>query len=173
MRFYTPQPSLRKVVCCWQAEVLNPKEVWPAVLGYSFQQGSLSGGTIVIWIGSIFTPSIFKILIYLAMEIFNIGVAERFLSSGYGVVAILNSCADMLLKIRRPLMAGIIRILLEITLEMLVALNVFKTVLFVIVYGIVMGMGCVVSYGLISVEPEACPFHENEDYRVIPVDDLV
>ena len=65
MRFYTPQPSLRKVVCCWQAEVLNPKEVWPAVLGYSFQQGSLPGGTIVIWIGSIFTPYIFKINICL------------------------------------------------------------------------------------------------------------
>ena len=82
------------------------------------------------------------------MEIFNIGVAERFLSFGYGVVAILNSCADMLFKIRRPLMAGI------------KTLHIF------------MGMGCVVSYGLISVEPEACPCHENEDYRVIPVDDL-
>ena len=60
------------------------------------------------------------------MEFFHIGVTERFLSSGYGIVAFLDGLADMFLEIRRPLMAGIIRILLEIALEMLIALDVFS-----------------------------------------------
>ena len=38
-------------------------------------------------------------------------------------------------------MAGIIRILLAVALEMLVAFNIFKTVFFIIVYGAVVMHG--------------------------------
>lgn len=51
--------------------------------------------------------------------------------------AVLNGYADMSLQIFRLLLAGIIRIFLAVTLEMLITLNVFKVVLVVIVYGVI------------------------------------
>ena len=93
-------------------------------------------------------------------------------------------------------MTGIVRILLTVTLKMLITFNIFKAVLVVIVYGVMVMHGlcircqevqniviikalhvlmrvrCIVSNGFISVESETCPLCKNEDDSIVPVNNL-
>lgn len=99
-------------------------------------------------------------------------------------------------QIIRPLMAGIIRILLAVTLKMLITLDILKAVLFIVVYGVMVvhGFGircqeiqyivvikafhvfvcmrCIVGNRLVSIKSETCSLRKHEDDRVVPVNDL-
>ena len=115
---------------------------------------------------------------------------------GYGIIAIPDGCADMLFQIIRPLMAGIIRILLAVTLKMLITLDILKVVPVIVVYGVMVvhGFGircqeiqyivvikafhvfvcmrCIAGNGLVSIKSETCSLRRNKDDRVVPVNDL-
>lgn len=130
------------------------------------------------------------------MKLVYAGFAERTLAPGYGVIAIPDGCADMLFQIIRPLMAGIIRILLAVTLKMLITLDILKAVPVIVVYGVMVvhGFGircqeiqyivvikafhvfvcmrCIAGNGLVSIKSETCSLRKNEDDRVVPVNDL-
>ena len=75
------------------------------------------------------------------MKSLNIGFFKSRFITQDSIIVILDGGADKILKITGPLMAGIIRILLAVALEMLVAFNIFKTVFFIIVYGAVVMHG--------------------------------
>jgi len=67
------------------------------------------------------------------MESHDIFGIKGFLTSCYGVIALHDGFADKLLELQRPDVVGIVRILLAVPLEMLVALDILEAELLVVV----------------------------------------
>lgn len=123
MGLNAPKSALAEIVGGRQAEVLYPEKIVPAVFGNTVKQCLFKGCSVAAWISFVFLPAVFKVFIYLAMELVNVGFDERFFSPGYGIIAVLDGPADMFLQIIGPLMTSIIRIFLTVTLKMLVTKN--------------------------------------------------
>ncbi len=113
------------------------------------------------------------------MKLPNVGWFKGTLATGNGIVTVLYGIADVPFQFTGPFVAGIIRVLLAVSLKVLVALDVFEAVFLVIIDGVVVmhslcirckkvqyiviiqafhiftGMGCITGDRFIPIKPEA------------------
>ena len=113
-------------------------------------QGPFKVSSVYFRLGFVFRTSFFKAFVNPAIEGFDIFGIKGFLASGYRVIALHDCFADKLLEFQRPDMAGIVRILLAVPLEMLVALDILEAELLVVVVSVVVAEVSVVSLIFLS-----------------------
>lgn len=139
--FYTAKPAFAKVVCSGKIEIFNLKKVIAVVFFYTIKQGTLPCGSIVIRVGFVFLPSIRQAFINFLMEPINIRLFKKILTPCNVIVVVFYSITDMFFQFAGPFVAGVIRVLLAVPLEMLVALDILEAVFLVVIDGVMVMHG--------------------------------